>query len=241
MAETAKVLNPAKRVYIPVSDATCPMASSLIVADIKRVKKEHPGVPVVLYVNTNVKEKAEADIVCTSANADKVVNSVPGNDVIFGPDRNLAWFVSQRSKKRIIPVPDDGYCYVHTIFTPEHVNLARKEHPSALLVVHPECVPEVQKMADSVASTGGMVKLAKSSKNKEFVLGTETGIIYRLKKENPSKSFYPLAGNAICKNMKKNTLQSVLDALNGKGEEIVIEQEIIYRAKSAVERMLKLK
>jgi quinolinate synthase len=241
MAQTAKMLNPSKRVFIPAPEAVCPMAAALTVETLKAAQVEHPDAATVMYVNTTADVKAESTIVCTSSNADKVVNSLDEEEVIFGPDKNLAWYVEQRTSKKILPVPDHGFCYVHRQFTLEHVKKAREQYPEAKIVVHPECEPEVQKAADEILSTGGMVRISKEDQCKEFVMGTEIGILYRLKKENPGKQFYPLLETARCLQMKKNNLEKVYQTMKDESNEVTLSEDIINRARSAVERMLTIR
>lgn len=241
MAETAAILNPNKKILMPDETATCPLADMLPKHVLIEAKRKNPGVPAVLYINTNADAKAEADIICTSANAVKVVNSLPQNTILFGPDKNLAYFVSKRSKKKIIPVPADGYCPAHrNEITKERVLSLKKEHPSAIILSHPECNPDVQDISDYVTGTSGMVKIAGSIPGKEFIVATEEGHCYRLKKEFPEKEFYPIK-EAICIDMKKHTLEKVRDVLKRKAPAITVEKEIADKARSAIERMLEVK
>ncbi len=211
MAETAAILSPQKRVIIPEKSAWCPMAHMITPDQLDDLKALNPGAAVVCYVNSTAEIKAKSDICCTSANGVQVVNSLAQEEVIFVPDRNLAAYIARHTDKKIIPW--NGYCYVHDHFTPAEVKAARAKHPGAEVLVHPECRPEVIDQADFVYSTAGMGKHAKASDAREFIIGTEVGMIYRLKKENPEKEFYPLSENAVCQNMKKTTLEKVLRAL----------------------------
>jgi quinolinate synthase len=241
MAETAAILNPDKKILMPDNTATCPLADMLSKDDITKAKRENPGAPLVLYINTNADAKAEADIICTSANAVKVVNSLPQDTVIFGPDKNLAYFVSKRSKKKIIPVPADGYCPAHrSEITKERVISLKKEHQNAIIMSHPECNPGVQEISDYVAGTSGMVKIAGSIPDREFIVATEEGHCYRLKKEFPEKEFYPIK-EAVCIDMKKHTLEKVRDALKRRAPTITVKKEIANKARLAIERMLEVK
>ena len=211
MAETAAILSPHKCVVIPEKSAWCPMAHMITPDQLDDLKALNPGAAVVCYVNSTAEIKAKSDICCTSANGVQVVNSLAQEEVIFVPDRNLAAYIARHTDKKIIPW--NGYCYVHDHFTPAEVKAARAKHPGAEVLVHPECRPEVIDQADFVYSTAGMGKHAKASDAREFIIGTEVGMIYRLKKENPEKEFYPLSENAVCQNMKKTTLEKVLRAL----------------------------
>ncbi|MBM3309669.1 MAG: quinolinate synthase NadA, partial [Candidatus Altiarchaeales archaeon] len=190
MAETAKILNPEKTVLLPAREALCPMAMLLTSQQIIEAKKRHPDAEVVLYVNTHAEQKALADYVCTSGNAVKVVNAVKSDTVIFGPDVNLTYYVQKRTKKRLITVPERGVCQTHHQITLKDVLNARKEHPNAKVVVHPETPPAVQDMADHIASTEGIINYCKKSKSREFIIGTENGILYRMGKEIPGKKFH---------------------------------------------------
>ncbi|TFG92686.1 MAG: quinolinate synthase NadA, partial [Candidatus Atribacteria bacterium] len=204
MAETAKILSPEKTVIIPRKDAGCPMADMITAEDLRRLKKNYPDAKVVSYVNTNADVKAESDICCTSANAVKVVKNISAKRIIFTPDRNLAAYCQRYVDKEIIPW--NGYCYVHEKIREEEVSLAKEKFPDALLLVHPECNPSVIDLADEVLSTSGMVSFAKKSDKKRFLIGTEEGLIYRLKKENPEKEFYAAGTAKMCRNMKLTTL-----------------------------------
>ncbi len=236
MAETAAILSPDKRVVLPEKGAWCPMAHMISPDQLRDLKSLHPDAAVVCYVNSTAEIKAESDICCTSANGVQVVNSLSEKKVIFVPDRNLAAYVARHTDKEIIPW--NGYCYVHDRLTVDQVQAARAEHPRAELLVHPECRPEIIDKADFVYSTAGMGRHAKSSSVKEFIIGTEVGMIYRLKKENPDKEFYPLAKNAICQNMKKTDLAKLLRALETLEPRVQVPEDIASRARRAIERML---
>jgi len=240
MAETAKILNPEKKVIIPDKNACCPMAEMLKIDDLRKAKKANPGAKVVLYVNTKADAKAECDCVCTSANADKIVNLIGSDTVIFGPDQNLSYYVQKRSKKKLITVPANGMCITHHAMTMADLMKAKEMHPKALVVVHPECIPEIQEKADAIASTAGILRYCKASKDKEFIIGTENGMLYRLEKEVPGKRFYPLSEDAICVNMKKNTLQKAYDALRSEKPEVTVPEKTRITAEGAIRRMLEL-
>lgn len=260
MAESASILSPDKTVLLPESGACCPMADMITVhgerhlktqfpgyqyaggyrypADftLKDIKKLHPGVPVVAYVNTTADVKAESDICCTSANGVRIVESLDSESVICIPDRNLSAWIAKNTKKEIIAW--DGFCHVHDRVTPDDVARARAEHPGAVLLAHPECRIEVCEMADHVTSTSGMLRFAQSSNASEFIIGTETGILYKLRKDNPGKTFYPLRKDMVCPNMKKTSLQSVLHAMETMTYKIKVPEEIRVPAKKALDRML---
>ncbi|HNX39020.1 MAG TPA: quinolinate synthase NadA [Methanothrix sp.] len=236
MAENAAILSPHKRVVLPEKGAWCPMAHMITPQELLDLKALHPDAAVVCYVNSTAEIKAESDICCTSANGIQVVNSLSEKKVIFIPDRNLAAYVARHTDKEIIPW--NGYCYVHDHLTVGQVEAARAEHPQAELLVHPECRPEVIDRADYVYSTAGMGKHAKSSPAREFIIGTEVGMIYRLQKENPDKEFYPLSESAICQNMKKTDMAKLRRALETLEPRVEVPEKIASRARKAIERML---
>ena len=236
MAETAAILSPGKRVVLPEKGAYCPMAHMITPEELQVFKAQHPDAAVVCYVNSTAEIKAESDVCCTSANGVQVVKSLSEKKVIFIPDRNLAAYVARHTDKQIIP--GNGYCYVHDHLTIEQVRAARAAHPRAELLVHPECRPEVIDQADYVYSTAGMGRHAKSSPAREFIIGTEVGMIYRLKKENAGKEFYPLSESAICHNMKKTDLAKLRQALQTLEPRVEVPKEVASRARKAIERML---
>ena len=238
MAETAKILNPDKKVLHPEYRAQCPMAAMLEEEMIKKAKEMYRDAKVVLYVNTTARCKALADSICTSANAVDIVKKIDSDTVIFGPDVNLAYYVKKRTGKKIIPVPEHGFCMVHIKFTREDIERAKKKYPKAKLLVHPECVPEVQEEADLIASTGGMVKNA--CLHEEWVVFTEKEMCYRLGKLYPEKRFYPAREDAVCVNMKKITIEKVLRSLKEEIYEVNIPEKIMKSAKRAIERMFEL-
>ncbi len=263
MAESASILSPQKTVLLPEIEACCPMADMVTVSGarnmqthfpgykftgkytypvnftLRDIKKLHPDAPVVTYVNTTAEVKAESDICCTSANGVKIVESLDADKVICVPDRNLATWIAKNTKKEVIAW--DGFCHVHDRVTTADVANARQEHPDALFIAHPECRIEVLEIADHVTSTSGMLRFAKSSDAKEFIIGTEIGLLYRLRKENPGKTFYPLRKDMVCPNMKRTTLKSVLRALETMTHEIRVPEEIRIPAMKALDRMLKIK
>ncbi len=238
MAETAAILSPDKTVLMPDIRAGCPMADMVTASELREWKSHYPGRGVVCYVNTSAEVKAECDICCTSANALNVVESLEGNEVLFVPDKNLAAYVARNTKKRIIPW--DGYCYVHNNILAKDIREQRSLHPEAEVWVHPECRPEVIDLADRVLSTGGMVKQAKKTRIKDIIIGTESGIIHRLKKENPEKNFYPALNTALCYNMKKITLIKVLKSLEDMVYKVEVPVDISRRARGAIEKMIKI-
>lgn len=238
MAETAAILSPQKTVLLPAEDACCPMAQMISADELRHAKSNYPDAAVVCYVNTSADIKAESDICCTSSNAVKVVNAVQEDTIIFVPDRNLGRYAQRFTKKTILPW--EGYCIVHDRITPAQVQEARAAHPNAEVLVHPECRPEVIDLADHVASTSGIIREVCTSQKKEFIIGTEIGILHRIGKECPDKQCYPLASGAICRNMKKTTLEKVRDSLTTLRPRIIVPEEVATRARSAIERMLAL-
>ncbi len=245
MAETAKVINPDKKVLLPeVKDTQCPMAHQLPKEIIIEYKKRYNNAPLVVYVNTTAETKAMADIVCTSANALKVVESLEEDVILFGPDKNLAYYVQKNTDKKVIPIPKDGGCYVHQLITIEDVKKVKEKYPDAILLVHPECNPEIQDEADYILSTSGMVKKVIEEEG-IYIIGTEVGLIDRIKYEIEKKGLdnrelIPLNENAICKEMKQITLEKLYRALKEEIYEVVLSDEIIEKAKKPIEKMLKL-
>ena len=240
MAETVKLLNPEKKILIPNRDSHCPMAAMLDIAELKAVQASHPDAKTVLYVNTLAEAKALADCVCTSANAPEVINAMDSDEVIFGPDKNLSYYAQKNSNKKIITVPANGICPTHNQIQLSDIISKKQEHPDAHVLVHPECIPEVQGMADHIASTEGMIKYAKKSRIKKFIICTENGHVYRLSREIPEKTFIQVSDYAICPGMKMHTLGNLLKVLESEENEIKIPEEIAVDAKKAIERMLAL-
>ncbi len=236
MAESAKVLSPQKRVLLPRMDAGCPMADMITAEELREMKREYPKAKVVCYVNTSVEVKAESDVCCTSANAVKMVNHLAAKQIIFVPDRNLAHYVSRFTAAQIIPW--HGYCYVHEFIRLEDIKEQKRMHPKALVLVHPETKPEVVDFADHVLSTNGMVKMAKRSKMNEFIIGTEEGLVARLRRENPGRKFYLPRKPPLCSNMKKTTLIDIYKSLKEMQYDIEISEEVLKKARKALDRMV---
>ena len=240
MAETAKILNPDKMVLLPDSNAGCPMADMITADQLRELKSQHPGAVVICYVNSTAEVKALSDICCTSSNAIKVVESVPEDkDIIFIPDKYLGSYIQGKTGRKMIFW--NGYCPTHIRINARQIIELKKKHLDAEVIVHPENTPEVIEVADRVESTGGMLKYMKDSDNKSFIVGTEVGIIHRLKKESPDKEFIPAFAKAICPNMKLITLEKVLWALEGEETKIEVPEDIAVKAKSAIDRMIALK
>lgn len=236
MAESALILNPRKTIVHPNPGAKCPMAAMADIEGLKVVKEKNPEAVVVSYVNTTALVKTETDVCCTSANAVKVIKSLDNDTVIFVPDSNLGLYAQRFvPDKKFIFWP--GYCHVHQDISVEQIKNLKTKHPEAEVLVHPECSPDVIDIADYVYSTEGMVKHCSSSNSKEFIIGTEEGLVHRLKKENPDKIFYAIP-NALCPNMKKITLQNTRDALKNLEPKVVLSEEVIRRAKAPLDRMV---
>ena len=263
MAESASILSPQKTVLLPEIDAGCPMADMVTVEGprttrrdlfkelygitfefpdeytLRDIKRQNPGVPVVAYVNTSAAVKAESDICCTSSNVVKVVESLKEDTVICIPDRNLSAYAAKRTKKKVIAW--DGFCNIHHVqLTMEDVTNARAAHPQALLVVHPECPPEIQDLADHITSTSGMLRFCKESPAGKFIIGTEEGLLHRLRKDSPDKEFILLSRKMVCPNMKRTHLSSVLSALEKMQYVIKVPDEVRVKARRALDRMLEI-
>lgn len=240
MAETVAILNPDKKVLIPDVCAICPMAQQLTHETLLAAKRKHPEAEVVLYVNTRAESKVYADCICTSANAREIVQALNASTILFGPDRNLAYYVQKSTTKQIIPVPEHGNCPSHHQIAFDDLVNAKAAHPRAKVIVHPECIPEVQDKADYIASTSGMVKICRELEEKEFVIGTEIGLLHRLRKEAPGKKFYPLSTTAVCPQMKMPTLEKIEAALEQEEPKVVLSPDIMEKARKPIERMLAL-
>ena len=239
MAETASILSPQKIVLVPDKNSGCPLADTVDKKSLKNWQKKYPDSATVAYVNTTAAVKAESDICCTSANADKVVHSLDNKQILFVPDQHLArWTAERVPDKKIIPYP--GSCPVHMKISAEDILGMRKKHPEAKVIVHAECKTSVTRLADSVLSTGGMCKYAKVSKAKEFIVGTEVGIIHRLRKENPGKKFYPANEFAVCSDMKLVTLEKIFASLSEMKYEVKVPEKIRENARKPIARMLGL-
>jgi quinolinate synthase len=238
MAETAAILSPQKTVLLPDLHAGCPMADMITAQELRDWKARYPGWPVVSYVNTTAEVKAESDICCTSSNAVRVVNSLPDEEILFAPDKNLAAYVARQTKKKIVSW--DGYCYVHNRILAADILAKKEKHPQAEVWVHPECRPEVIDLADQVISTGYMVKAARETSAREVLVGTEAGILHRLRKENQRTAFYPVKDLAYCSNMKKITLIKVWMALEEMKFRIEVPADISRRARGAIEKMIQI-
>ncbi len=237
MAESAKILNSNKKVLLPAVDAGCPMADMVTPKDIIDLRAKYPAAAVVCYVNSTSEVKAQSDVCVTSSNAVSVVRSLKEKQIVFVPDQNLARYVANQIPEKEI-IPFDGYCIVHHRVGADDVDKAKAALPDALLLVHPECVQAVVDKADFVGSTAGIIEYAKSSDNKEFIIGTEMGILHVLKQQNPNKKFYLLSPGLFCTNMKKTKIDDVLAALQYEQHEILLDKEVMEKAKKSLDRML---
>lgn len=239
MAETASILCPDKRVLLPDLLAGCPMANMVTVEGLRQKKEEYPEVTVVCYVNSTADVKAESDVCCTSANAVKIVRNLPEQGrILFVPDQYLGYFVSDKTGREMILWP--GFCPTHARIRSQDITRLKQEYPQAKVVVHPECTPEVTALADEVLSTGGICRFAHDTAAVDIIVGTEIGILHRLRKENPDKRFIPASEQAVCPRMKLITLENVLWSLQEMAPEVKVPEEIRLRAKSAVDRMLEV-
>jgi quinolinate synthase len=236
MAETAAILNPSRTVLLPDAGAGCPMADMITADQLRAKKKELPKATVVTYINSTAEVKAESDSCCTSANGVKIVQSIKSDDILFVPDQYLGQFIASKTGKKMTLWP--GFCPTHARIRPENIIARKKEHPKAKVVVHPECRPEVIALADEALSTSGMVRYAQREDVRELIVGTEIGIIHRLKKENPGKKFIPATELAVCPNMKLITLEKVLRSLETMTPVVSVPETIRLRARAAVDRML---
>ncbi len=239
MAESAKILSPEKKVLLPRREAGCPMADMITSEQARRMKAEHPGAPLVLYVNSSADVKAECDICCTSGNVLKVIRSLPNETILMAPDRNLANYA-----KRMIPeknyVIHDGFCPTHEIMRADDITAARAEHPEAVVVAHPECRTEVLDLADEICSTSGMIAFCGKNPAREFIIGTEITMVDVLAKKYPAKRFYPALIFSSCGNMRMTRLVDLAEALEKEQHEIHIEESIRLRAYDSVKRMIEL-
>jgi len=240
MAETAKILSPEKTVLLPVKDAGCPMAEMITPPRLRSLQARHPHAVTVCYVNSSAAVKALCDYCCTSANAAKMIQYVlrRNQEIIFVPDQYLAQNISRQIGRKF--VLGKGFCPIHAALSAQDIKKARKLHPDAVVLAHPECKSSVTRLADIVTSTEGMTRFIKTSPAKEFIILTETGIIHRMKKENPDKHFYPVKNQMICPDMKKISLQNVLSSLENLSYEITVPTEVMRKARRAIERMLKV-
>ena len=240
MAESAKILSPDKTVLLPVRDAGCPMADMVTASGLRKMKARHPDAAVVCYVNSSAEVKAESDICCTSSNALKVVESLENKQVIFIPDKNLGSYIASKVRGKEI-ILWEGFCITHKRVKVEEVQKIRQLHPDAKILMHPECEPEVLKLADFIGSTSEIIRYAGEIPEKNIIIGTEEGVLHLLKKRNPDKNFYLLSTGLICANMKKTRLEDVHNALLHMQHQIHVDEAVRIKAMKALERMLEIK
>lgn len=237
MAETAAILSPEKTVLLPDEFAGCPLADMITAEQLRELKQQHPDALVVCYVNSSAQVKAESDYCCTSSNAVEIVNSMPENgEIIFVPDRHLGQHVIEQTGRNLILWP--GYCHVHVVITEEELKEKKAEYSDAVVLVHPECTEPVKALADEIVSTGGMLKFVAKSPAKQFIIGTETGMIHALKRQNPNGEYVPASKRAICPNMKRITLEKILWALEDMQYKITVPEPIREKAQKALDRMV---
>ena len=239
MAETASILSPEKIVLLPEIKAGCPLADMAPAEKVKSKIKELPKAVVISYVNSSAVVKSLSDYCCTSANAVQIARSIPTEkEILFFPDMNLADFTAKKSKRKIIPWP--GFCPTHYLLTRDDIIKAKELHPQALLLVHPECRPEVCNLADYIGSTRGIIEFASNNPAKEYIIGTEMGIFHPLKKNNPDKDFFPASENMICQNMKLITLEKVLHSLKKLEPQVIVPEDIRKKSLKALNRMIEI-
>lgn len=237
MAETAAILNPGKIVLLPRPDAACPMADMITPDDLLAIKEQHPGIPIVTYVNSTAAVKAESTVCCTSANSIRVVQSFRDAPAVYmAPDQNLAKYTARHTSKTILHW--NGYCPFHHDLKVEEVLERKREHPEAIFLAHPECRPEILDLADVIQSTSGMLRYVAESSHDVFIIGTEVGILYPMQQQNPSKQFHAASASTLCPNMKKTSLEDVLRSLETLEPRVTVPEEIRKRALGVVERML---
>ncbi len=239
MAETASILASDKEVYLPVLTAGCPMANMITPQALREKKEELPDAAVVCYVNSSAEVKSLSDICCTSSNAVNVVNSIDSDkEILFVPDMYLGDYIRKKSGRDMVLW--NGYCPTHARILPEDIIKQKEAHAEAKVVVHPECRPSVIELADAARSTSGILAYCRETDSREFIIGTEVGILHRLKKENPQKEFYPASIHAVCPNMKKTTLADVYNIIVSLNNRITVPAEIAMRARNAIELMVKI-
>lgn len=239
MGESAKVLNPDKMVLLPAADADCPMAHMATVERIQEVREQYEDVAVVCYVNSTAELKAASDVCVTSANALKIVKELPNKNIFFIPDQNLAHYIADKLPEKNF-IFNSGYCHVHHTVTVEQIQAAKASRPEALVMVHPECKPEVTAIADYIGSTSEIIKFATESDAKQFIVVTELGVMHELKKRNPDKTFYAAGNMQICPNMKKITLDKIIHVLEQEDSQVIMDAELMDAAHKPMIRMLEL-
>ena len=239
MGESAKILNPEKKVVMAESSADCPMAHMVDVEKIKEVREQYPDVAVVCYVNSTAEIKAHSDVCVTSSNALKVVTALPQKNIFFVPDENLGRYIGSKLPEKNF-IYNDGFCHVHRSITAENVKKAKEVHPEAEVLVHPECTPDVVALGDYVGSTSGIIDYATASDKDVFIICTEMGVLYELKQKNPGKTFYSVGHRQFCPNMKRISLENVRDTLRDMKNQVELPEELRLNAKKALDEMLRI-
>ncbi len=236
MAESVAILNPSRTVLLSEESAGCPLADMIDVEDLREWKQRYPKAAVVSYVNSSAAVKAESDFCCTSANSIKLIESIPDGEILFVPDQYLGHYTSTKTDKRLILYP--GYCPVHRRLKAEHIIRTKELYPDAAVIVHPECIPEVIALADAALSTSQMLRYAKESPARSFLVGTEIGMLHRMQKESPERDFHPLSMGLVCPDMKKTRLENVVQAMEERRNVVKVPEEVRVKAKQALDRML---
>lgn len=239
MGESAKILNPEKTVLMPDAKADCAMAHMVDCKKIEEMRAKYENLAVVCYINSTAEIKTYSDVCVTSANAVKIVKNLPNQNIFFIPDGNLGRYVKEQVPEKNV-ILNDGYCPIHAAMTAEQVHVAKEAHPGAEFCVHPECTKELLDEADYIGSTSGIINYVTASEKKEFIIGTEIGVLYELKKKNPDKQFYTLSGHQVCEDMKLVTLEKVYDVLKNKKNEVTVSEEMRHAALKPLKRMLEL-
>ena len=239
MGESAKILNPDKKVLMPDMHADCPMAHMATAERVKQVRERYEDVAVVCYINSTAELKGVSDVCVTSSNACRIVKNLPQKNIYFIPDQNLARFVAQQVPEKNF-IFNDGYCIIHHRVSKEQLQKAKEKHPQALVLVHPESKEELCQLADFVGSTSEIIQYATNSDHKEFLIGTELGVLFELKQKNPDKEFYPVAEDQICENMKKVTLEKVYETLKNESNEVIMPEAKAKRALHALDQMMEM-
>ena len=239
MGESAKILNPDKKVLMPDLTADCPMAHMVAPGLIQKMREKYEDLAVVCYINSTAELKCQSDVCVTSSNAVKIVRSLPNKNIFFIPDRNLGRYVADQVPEKNIIV-NDGYCPIHAAITVEQLQKVKDEHPTAPVLIHPECEPELLRISDFIGSTAEIIDFAKKNSHKEFIICTEDGVDYKLVTDNPEKKFYYPNPHPCCADMKLNTLQNILSVLEKENKEVFVDEAVAANAWKPLDRMLEL-
>ncbi len=239
MGESAKILNPDKKVLMPDLTADCPMAHMVAEGKIEQMRREYDDLAVVCYINSNAELKCKSDVCVTSSNAVRIVRSLPNKNIFFIPDRNLGRYVAEQVPEKNI-IFNNGYCPIHAAITKNQLLTLKEKHPDALILIHPECEPELLAMADYIGSTAEIIEYVKNSSQSEFIICTEDGVDFKLVTDNPDKKFFYPAPRPCCKDMKLNTLEAILSVLEKEDKEVIVEESVSKGALRPLDRMLEL-